>query len=94
MKFRYNDVKNAELIHNRGVGFEEIIYEISNGNLLNIVDHHNVTQYPNQKIMHVRCLGVVYCVPYVTESQNTIFLKTLYPSRKATKRYAKNNDRP
>lgn len=84
MKFRYNQDKNIKLIAERGVGFDEIIEEIANCHLINITNHHNLLLYPNQKILHVLCLGKVYLVPYVIEKDNTIFLKTLYPSRKAT----------
>jgi uncharacterized DUF497 family protein len=89
MMFRYNQAKNAKLIAERGIGFDEIIEEIANGNLLHITKHHKQEQYPNQKIMHVRCLDKVYLVPYIMEQGNVIFLKTLYPSRKATKKYMK-----
>ncbi len=87
MKFRYNPEKNAKLIAERAIGFEEIIESISNGKLLEITDHHNQELYPNQKILHVQCLGKIYLVPYVIEENGSIFLKTLYPSRKATKQY-------
>ena len=85
MKFRYNVEKNALLLTQRGIGFEEIIIEINNGNLLEIRNHHDQKKYPGQKILYVRCLNQVYLVPYVLESDNTLFLKTVFPSRKATK---------
>lgn len=75
------------LLAQRGLGFEEIIEEISNGNLLQITNHHNQKLYPNQKIFHVRCLAKVYLVPYIIEENGSFFLKTLYPSRKATKKF-------
>ncbi len=87
MQFRYNHEKNAELINKRGIGFEEVIESISSGNLLSITEHHNSALYPHQKILYVRCLDKVYLVPYVVEDDGTIFLKTLYPSWKATKKY-------
>lgn len=87
MKFRYNQDKNAKLLAERGLGFEEIIEEIENGNLIKITNHHNQELYPKQKILHVKCLTKVYLVPYVIEEGGTIFLKTLYPSRKATKAF-------
>ena len=87
MKFRYDFEKNALLLANRGIGFEEIISELNNGNLLTIEAHHNQKKYPGQKIMYVRCLAQVYLVPYVTEPDGTFFLKTAYPSRKATKAF-------
>jgi len=87
MKFNYNIEKNAYLLKYSGIGFEEIIEEINNGNLLTIKLHHNQDKYPGQKIMYVRCLDYVYLVPYIRESNGTIFLKTLFPSRKATKMF-------
>jgi uncharacterized DUF497 family protein len=87
MKFNYSTEKNAKLISERGIGFEEIIDATQQGNLLSITEHHNPDQYPNQYLLHVRCLEVVYVVPFVIEESGTLFLKTLYPSRKATKKY-------
>ena len=84
MKFGYCFKKNAQLLSVRGIGFEEIIEEIHNGNLLTIKPHHNQERYPNQKIMYVRCLHYVYLVPYVFEPDGILFLKTVFPSRKAT----------
>jgi len=89
MKFRYNQEKNTKLVLERGIGFEELIQEVRNGNLLESITHHNIKNYPNQKIMHVKILDKVYVVPYVIEKDGAIFLKTLYPSRKATKKHSK-----
>lgn len=50
MKFRYDETKNANLLATRGIGFEEIILEIKNGNLLDILEHHNQAKYPNQRV--------------------------------------------
>ena len=85
MNFRYNFDKNAQLLADRGIGFEEIIEAINNGNLLTSKKHHNQEKYPKQNIMYVRCLELIYFVPYVIEPNDIIFLKTVYPSRKATK---------
>lgn len=93
MRFRYNIEKNAWLLANRGMGFEEMITEINNGNLLTIKMHHDQQKYPGQKIMHVKCLNQVYLVPYVIELDGTVFLKTAYPSRKATKNLLTHGDR-
>ena len=87
MNFRYNPEKNAILLQTRGIGFEEIIEQINQGNLINISAHHNPSKYPNQKIMHVRILDKIYLVPYIIENNGSIFLITLYPSRKATKEH-------
>lgn len=89
MKFRYNHEKNAVLTQERGIGFEEIIQAIEDGNLLDIRPHHNPTSYPNQNILYVRVLDEVYAVPFIEEINSTIFLKTLFPSRKACKEFLK-----
>lgn len=87
MQFHYSLEKNALLLSERGIGFEEIIQAISSGQLLDITNHHNQAKYKNQKIMYVRVLDEVYAVPFVLESGNTMFLKTIFPSRKARKYY-------
>lgn len=85
--YRFNHEKNALLIKERGIGFEEIIRSISEGNLIDIKKHHNPKDYPNQYIMYVRILKQVYAVPYVEEEKDKLFLKTLFASRKATRYY-------
>jgi hypothetical protein len=85
MNYRYNLEKNAELLRIRKIGFDEILDEVGNGNLLGIKEHPNPKKYPNQNIMYVKCIETVYMVPFVIEEDGTFFLKTLYPSRKARK---------
>jgi hypothetical protein len=93
MQFRFSYEKNSELIRSRGIGFEEIINVIADGNLLDIKNHHNQEKNSNQKILYVRILEEVYAVPYIEEESDTIFLKTLFASRKARKFYLVcNND--
>jgi len=87
MEFRYSPGKNVQLLVSRGISFGEIIEEINAGNVVMAEEHHNKTKYPNQRVMHVLCLGQVYLVPYVIEPDGAVFLKTIYPSRKATKQY-------
>ena len=87
MNFKYNHEKNSQLLENRGIGFEEIIQAISDGNILDIRKHPNKLKFPNQKILYVRVLEEVYAVPFVEESEDCIFLKTLFPTRKARKKF-------
>jgi len=87
MNFRYSEAKNDALIEQRGIGFDEIIDEIDKGSIMGIVEHANKSKYPNQKIIHVLYMQKIYCVPYAQEPDGVFFLKTLYPSRKATKYY-------
>ena len=78
--------KNIRLKLERGVSFEEVLAAMSHGALLDIVSHPNTAQYPNQCIFVVRVRGYAYLVPFV-ETDKEIFLKTIIPSRIATKKY-------
>lgn len=74
------------LIKGRGISFERIVFEISLGNELAVVEHPNQEKYPGQMISIVQVDDYVYAVPFV-ESETEIFLKTIIPSRKATRHY-------
>lgn len=78
--------KNIRLKQERGVSFEEVLAAMSHGALLDVVSHPNIEQYPNQRIYIVRIRGYAYLVPFV-ETDKEIFLKTIIPSRIATKKY-------
>jgi uncharacterized DUF497 family protein len=82
----WNTEKNIRLKAERGVSFEEVLSAISNGGLLVVLDHPNKVQYPNQRMFVVRIRGYAYLVPFV-ETKNGVFLKTIIPSRKATRTY-------
>lgn len=84
--FNWNSEKNQQLIQERGVSFEDIVLNIHLGNELDIYEHLNKERYPNQKVSVVLVEDYVYLVPFV-ESDDEIFLKTIIPSRKATKQY-------
>jgi uncharacterized DUF497 family protein len=56
MIFSFNREKNAKLLSERGIGFEEIIQAIHDGNLLDIAEHPNKEFYPHQKILYVRII--------------------------------------
>ena len=84
--FDWSDEKDTVLRKQRGIGFQEIVFHIERGDVLLVVNHTNKEKYPNQKIMYVRVEDYVYLVPYV-ESNGKRFLKTIIPSRKATKRF-------
>ena len=84
--FRWNAEKNDVLRTERGISFESIVVSIESGGLLDVLAHPNPTKYPNQRILVVACDNYVYLVPFVEES-DYIFLKTVIPSRKATRDY-------
>jgi len=82
--FRWPAEKNAELLAERGVSFEQVVVAIEAGGLLQIVAHPNPARYPRQKIMVVAWDGYAHLVPFVEEPDH-FFLKTIIPSRKATR---------
>jgi hypothetical protein len=84
--FNWNSEKNRQLIEERGRSFEEAIFHIENGGLLDDICHPNGVDYPYQKILVVAINDYAYLVPYV-ENEDEIFLKTIIPSRKFTKLY-------
>lgn len=82
---QFNQEKNKWL-KNRGISFEEIIELLENGrNLLDDIRHK---RYKHQRIFVIKIENYVYLVPYV-EDKEKIFLKTAFPSRKATRQYLK-----
>ena len=82
----WNLDKNQQLADERGISFEDVVVYIQQGEMLDIVEHPNQEKYPNQRMFVLDIDDYVYLVPYV-ENRKEIFLKTIIPSRKATKMY-------
>lgn len=82
----WNDEKNELLQNERGISFEDIVDAISNGDLLDSIKNPSSDKYSNQSVFIVNVKEYVYCVPYV-EDKSSVFLKTIFPSRKMKKRY-------
>lgn len=84
--FNWSSEKNQQLIVERGRSFEEAIFHIQNGGLLDDIVRPNARDYPDQQIFVVRIDDYAYLIPYI-ENQEEIFLKTIIPSRKFTRIY-------
>lgn len=84
--FDWNPEKNQDLIAERGVSFEEVVFFIQQGNLLDDLKHPNEKKNPKQRVFVVDIDNYAYLVPYIEEADH-FFLKTIIPSRKATKQY-------
>ncbi len=89
--YAWSSDKNETLINERGISFEEIVLNIQIGNEVDIYDHPNQERYPGQKISVVIVEDYAYLVPYI-ETEGEIFLKTIIPSRKATREYVGGSD--
>ncbi len=88
--FKWNADKDLHLLLERNISFEDVIFNIENGGLLDVIQHPNQERYPNQRILIVNVDNYAYLVPFV-EQNDVIFLKTIIPSRKATKIYLGSN---
>jgi len=88
--YAWNLEKNEELIKERGISFERVIQHIENERVLDVIKHPNSSKHPNQYMFILEIDNYAYLVPFV-ENNSEIFLKTIIPSRKATKKYLEVN---
>jgi hypothetical protein len=84
--YAFDAEKNAWLLRERGISFDQIIALIESGKLIQVLEHADQARYPNQLLYEVNVDGYVYVVPVIRRGR-TLFLKTVYPSRKATRRH-------
>ncbi len=84
--YAWNPEKNEELIKDRGISFERVVQHIENERILDVIKHPNASKYPNQRMFILEIDNYAYLVPFV-ENSSEIFLKTIIPSRKATRKY-------
>ncbi len=89
--YNWNNGKNEKLKKERGISFEEVVFYIETGNLLDVVKHPSVEKYETQKMYILNINDYAYLVPFV-EKEEEIFLKTIIPSRKATKKYLRSTE--
>lgn len=89
--FAWNTEKNELLKSGRGISFEEVVFHIENGDLLDEVDHPNAAKYPGQRMFIVKMVNYAYLVPLVG-TDDEVFLETVIPNRKATKIYLGGED--
>ena len=86
--FSWDARKALSNLKRRGVSFEEIVVAVAAGQLLDVLEHRNRDRYPRQKVLVVALRGCAYLVPCVDEPDGYV-LKTIIPSRKATRDYLK-----
>lgn len=87
-EFDWGEEKNEMLERARSVCFEDVVVSIQNGHVLDVIRHPNRDRYPDQNIIVLNVDGYVWLVPYVKQ-KGVRFLKTIIPSRKATREYLK-----
>jgi uncharacterized DUF497 family protein len=92
MKFEWDPRKNEWLKSERGISFEKILFHLLRGDVWKMSDHPDQEHYPGQKIYFVIVDDYIYLVPHVVDLE-FVFLKTIIPSRKATKAYHEEQER-
>ena len=86
-RFDWNSEKNRRLIETRGVSFERIVSAIERGGVVDVLDHPDRERYAGQRIYVVELDRYMHLVPFVDGADGVRFLKTIIPSRKATRDY-------
>ena len=84
MHFEWNEEKNILLKEVINISFEDIVLAIQGDKILDFIESPT---HENQSCLVVDFNGYAYIVPFVQKNESTIFLKTIYPSRKHTKFY-------
>lgn len=84
--FDWSEEKNRFLKEHRNISFEEVVFSVENGQLLDVLEHHNQSKYPNQRLLIVEINKYAFVVHFI-EDDERYFLKTIYPSQKATAEY-------
>ena len=90
MAYRWDEAKDQILQKERNISFLDAVTAINDGGVLADLAHANTAVYAHQRVLIVEIGGYAYIVPYVIEADGTRFLKTMYPSRAATKNFLSN----
>jgi uncharacterized DUF497 family protein len=91
MRYEWDPKKNERLKKERNISFEKIIFHLSQGDVWRVADYPDQENYPGQRIYFVVVEDYIFLVPHVLE-EDFVFLKTIIPSRKATKAYKKEQE--
>ena len=83
--FDWSKEKNEKLKKERGINFNDIVSILNNKQFLDVISNPS-GKHSNQKVFVIGMNNYIYYVPFI-EDKEKFFLKTIIPSRKATKRY-------
>ena len=90
--YEFSAEKNQWLLAERNISFKLVIEALRGDRLIVEIDHPNQEKYPHQSVYVVNMNGYAYMVPFVQKDAKTVFLKTVIPSRKFTKKYLPKQD--
>jgi len=82
----WNEDKNRLLKESRSVCFEDVVLAMFEERVIANIPHYRQDKYDNQWLLIIEINMYAYVVPYIKE-KSKMFLKTIYPSRVATKKY-------
>lgn len=82
--FDWENEKNKKLIKERKISFEAVVSLIESGNIVAIVAGKGKRTHQKQFVLEMN--RYIYVVPFVEDDQK-VFLKTIIPSRKLTKKF-------
>ena len=85
-RISWSSEKDAKLRKEKGIGFEDAVFQIARGEILDILENPNARKYPNQRVFVLEIREYVYYVPFV-EDDSEVFLKAIIPSRRLKKEY-------
>jgi len=62
-QINWNATKNQQLIAERGISFEDVIFYLQQGGLLDDVEHPNRNKYPHQRVFVIKevLIKPMYC---------------------------------
>jgi uncharacterized DUF497 family protein len=84
MEVIYDGQKARKLLKERKIDLVEIALLIKEKQYVEIISHR---KRPGQKICILEYKGYIHLVPFVTQAEDKIIIKTAYPSRKFNKKY-------
>lgn len=90
--FDWDEDKDRELRLTRNISFADVLFYIEKNEIIDIVENPDQKKYPGQKYFILKIIDYIYYVPFV-EDKNKIFLKTIIPSRKYTRKYLHGGDK-
>ena len=92
MRFLWKEDKNELLKQYRNISFEQIVLAIKNEQIIDVMEHPDREKYKGQIFILIEINNYVYVVPaIISDSGEECHLKTIYPSRKYTNKFLKNN---
>ena len=57
------------LMSDRGISFEDVVFALQSGGLLDDLVHPNIDKYPEQRLLVVRVDDYAWLVPYVEQTK-------------------------